>query len=469
MVIAMNSFLTLRLLTQKPYGLSSTPWLLAVSLAFALSCQAQITATWTGESGSDVFSDPQSWKDGVMPGPADTAVIAQPGEISIKLSGDASIAKLRLAEAGHNTEPDKVTFQLNGKRLTLLSIPAESDTDAWPIKMNASSQSSRTLAFEGGTLVVQGIWNGTFIGSNPAVLMFDKGTTIDCPGMVYVGADGFGEMYVMGGSKWISKGTNWAGATGHREDASGIVEISGPGSEFSAITEGGTSPVDQRTFYVSQLGSGMLRVVSGAKFACDIVNMGNGIMSEGAVSTIVVDGAGSEFIVSRLRVGGGCNTGEQPAVASGNAVFLVSKGGKARLESLEVFHREGAPPVSPAAGRVVIGGGTLTVASDSNGAVVEVAAGAEIEFRLGPTVKEALFTSTVEMKMAGAKLIVTPEPGFAARVGDTIPLISCPAVNGDFADLPENAVIEAEGWKFTVHYTGLRGSGLSLKVTQAKP
>jgi len=465
----MSIFLTALPAAQRRFGLNFKPCLLAALLGFALCSRAQTTATWTGESGSDVFSDPQSWKDGVMPGPADTAAIAQSGEISIRLTADASIAKLRLAEAGNNVEPDKVTFELNGKRLTLLSIPAESDTDAWPIKMSASSQSSRTLAFEGGTLVVQGIWNGTFIGSNPAVLMFDKGTTIDCPGMVYVGADGFGEMYVTGGSKWISKGTTWAGVTGHREDASGIVEISGPGSEFSAITEGDTSPVDQRTFYVSQLGSGMLRVVSGAKFACDIVNMGNGIMSEGAVSTIVVDGAGSEFIVSRLRVGGGCNTGEQPAVASGNAVFLVSNGGKVRLESLEVFRRDGAHPASPAAGRVVIGGGTLALASKSNEAVAGFEAGAEIEFRLGSVAKEAPFTSTGEMKIAGAKLIVTLEPGFTAKAGDTIPLISCLAVDGDFADLPENAVIEAAGWKFTVHYTGRGGSGLSLKVTQAKP
>jgi len=465
----MNVILKVLSAAQRHIALSFLPCLLAAALGFSFSCRAQTTATWTGESGSDVFSDPESWKDGVIPGPSDAAVITQPGEISIKLTADASIAKLLLTQDGHNIDPDKVTFQLNGKRLTLLSTPSETDPEAWPIKMNASSQSARTLAFEGGTLSLAGIWQATFIGSNPSILMFDKGTTVDCPGMVYIGAYGYGEMYVTGGSKWISKGRNWAGAAGHQEDASGIVEISGPGSEFSAITEEGTPPVERRTFYVSQLGNGLLRVVGGAKFACDIVNMGNGVMPEGAVSTIVVDGADSEFVVSNLRVGGGCNTGEQPAVPTGNAVFLVSNGAKVRLESLEVFRREGDAPVSPAAGRVVIGGGTLALSSNSKDAVAGFAAGAEIEFRLGSLAKTAPFTSTGEIKIAGAKLIVTPEPGFTARVGDTIPLISCQEVSGEFADLPENTVIDAAGWKFAVHYSAQSGSGLSLKVTQAKP
>ena len=93
--------------------------LLALAILFPLSGWAQKVVEFTGDSGTDEFSDPESWKDGKVPGPEDTATFSLLGSYTVTFTEDIEIARLRMADGGHSVEPDVVTLALEGQTLSL--------------------------------------------------------------------------------------------------------------------------------------------------------------------------------------------------------------------------------------------------------------------------------------------------------------------------------------------------------------
>ena len=441
---------------------------LAATFSFTLDLQAQKVISYTGEAGTDVFSDAGNWSDQTVPGPTDTALFSLSGELEITFKEDASIAMLRMQEAGEQTEPDKLTLRLGGKKLTLLAPPSEKSSDM-AIVLSASARAPRTLIFEGGSLEFLTFWQSTHRGEEPTVLIFDKGMSVNCPGMGYTAAYGQGETYLIGGSTWTSDGRSWAGVVAHSESATGVFEVSGTGSSFSAKTEPGTAPLDVRTFYVSTQGNGTLRVLDGASFICDVVNQGNGAMSADKLSLIIVDGANTVFAADRLNVGGGSNNLSTPAQPSGNAVFSVSNGAVARVGALKVFSREGSDAIPAAYGRVLIDGGTFEVGVETPKPLAEFAANSTLEFRLRNAKSEAPLRSEAELKIEGARLVLTLDPAFRAVVGDKIPLVASQIIEGTFKDLPEGAAIKVDAYSFALSYALDGANVIGLKVTGVNP
>jgi len=450
-----------------PFGKLCMVFCACLVVAISHQANAQRIASYTGEIGTDVFSEAGNWSEQLVPGPADTALFALSGQYAVSFKENAEVAKLRMIEAGHDIEPQKVTLELDGKTLTLLAPFGETSAEG-PLVLTPSSQAPRILIFEGGTLRFEGFWQATFTGPFPAVLIFDKGMKIEGPGMGYTGAYGSGETYLIGGSKWVSEGRSWAGVLGHAGDAHGLFVISGPGSSFQATTQEGTPPLDERIFYVSTSGTGMLRILDGATFECDVVNQGNGVMGEEAFSTVVVDGENSRFQADRLNVGGGSNNNANPAQPAGNALFCVSNGAVANVGALKVFAREASENLTQASGRVLIDGGKLNLGSDHPAPSAEFMPGSSLEFRLRKPTGEAPLSSEAELKIEGSTLVITLDPAFRPPVGTKIPLVSCQTVTGNFAGLPDASQIEVNGTTFTVSYNmdGANLIGLTVAATK---
>lgn len=445
--------------------------LLALAGLFPLSGMAQNVVEFTGDSGTDEFSDPESWQDEKVPGPEDTAKFSLQGNYTVTFTEDISVARLRMTEGDHSIEPDVVTLALEGRTLNLTAtLSPDTKTNEWPILLNPSSQASRTLKIENGTLNCNGIWTATTAGDFPAVFILDKGMKVHGSGMGYIGAYGPAEAYILGGSKWVSESSSWAGVLGHGAAGSGLLEISGKGSSFSALTDESVPKSDVRIFYVSTTGNGTLRVLDGGSFACDAVNMGNGSsgkMDAKAFSTILVDGPESTFATQILNVGAGSNNLLQPPIPSGNALLAVTNGGIAKIGSLRVFSEEAPEEGEPTFGRVLIAGGTLNLGVDSETLLSEFLPGSLLEVRLREIPKTAPINAPGELIIEGARFKVSLDPAFRAKVGDRIPLVDGEIVTGTFADLPEGSTITADGYTFTLSYESTKAATLGLKVTAA--
>ena len=438
---------------------------LAATACLPLPLTAQKVISYTGEAGTDIFSDTGNWSDQTVPGPADTALFSQSGEYLLTLKADASIAMIRMQEGDEQAGANSLTLRLDGKKLTMLAAPSEKSSEM-AIVLSASAQAPRTLIFEGGFLEFTNFWQATYRGEQPTVLIFDKGISVDCPGMGYTGAYGQGETYLIGGSKWISNGRGWAGVLGHTEGSSGLLEISGTGSSFSAKTELGTSPLDVRTFYVSTKGNGTLRVLDGASFVCDVVNQGNGVMDAEAFSLVVVDGTNSVFAADHLNVGGGSTHIVNPAQPAGNALFSISNGAVAKVGALKVFSRENSDGIPAAHGRVLIDGGTFDVGVETPEPLAEFAPNSTLEFRIRNAKGAAPLRSETELKIEGVRLVVTLDPAFRADVGDKISLVACQNINGKFKDLAEGSTIQADSYSFALSYNLDGKDVIGLKVTK---
>lgn len=440
---------------------------LALAVWFPLSGFAQNVVQFTGDSGTDEFSDPESWKDGKVPGPEDTAMFSLAGRSTVTFTEDIEIKNLLLTEGGNAVEPDEVTLALEGHTLKLLNT-AEAKLVDKPILLAASTQSSRTLKVENGTLICNGVWQATFKGDFPAVFILDKKTKVKGEAMGYIGQYGVGEAYILGGSQWVLEATSWAGVLGHSATSSGLLEISGKGSSFSALTDEGVPKSDIRIFFVSTQGSGTLRILDGGSFACDVVNMGNGSsgpMDPKAFSTILVDGTESTFATRILNVGGGANNAIQPSTPSGNALLAVTNGATANIGSLRVFSMETPEGNEPVCGRILIAGGTLNLGVDSETMLSEFLPGSLFEVRLREVPKAAGVKAPGELKIEGARFKLSLDPAFRAKVGDRIPLIDGEIITGTFADLPEGSTIQANGYAFTLSYQSTTAGTVGLKVT----
>jgi len=441
---------------------------LCLTVFLPIQLAAQKVIPYTGEAGTDIFSDAGNWADQIVPGPADTALFSLPGDYEITFKENTSIAMLRMQDGGEQSEPDKLILRLGGKKLALLA-PASEHSGEMAITLSASVQAPRILIFEGGSLEFCEFWQATHRGNFPTALIFDKGMSVECTGMGWTAVYGEAKTYLIGGSKWVSNGKGWAGVVGHTEGSNGLFEISGPGSSFSAKTETDTPPLDVRIFYVSTKGNGILRILDGASFACDVVNLGNGLKSIDTFSLVVVDGPDSVFSVDRLNVGGGSNNLPNPAEPTGNALFMVSNKAAAKVGALKVFSHDGADGIPAFHGRVLIDGGTFEVGGETPKPSAEFAPDSCLEFRLRGVPSEAPFRSETELKIEGANLVVTLDPAFRAAVGDPVPLVSCQIVEGTFKDLPEGAAIKIDAYSFSLSYALEGANVIGLKVTGVNP
>lgn len=445
--------------------------LLALAILVPLSSWAQNVVEFSGDSGTDEFSDPESWKGGKIPGPEDTALFSLPGSTKVTLTEDIEVARLKMTENDHAIEPNTVTLALEGGVLTLSGVLSpDAKTNQWPIVLNPSSQAARTLRIENGTLNFQGIWMSTLPGNFPSVFILDQGVTAQGKAMGYIGAYGLGEAYILGGSKWVVESNSSIGALGHSETGGGLLEISGKGSSFTALTDEDVAKADRCTLFVSTKGSGTLRILDGGSFACDAVNMGNGSsgkMDAKAFSTVLVDGAESTFATQILNVGAGSNNLLQPPIPSGNALLAVTNGGIANIGSLHVFSVEAKEGTDPAFGRVLVAGGTLNLGVASETMLSAFLPGSLLEVRLREVPKTAPINAPGELIIEGASFKVSLDPAFRAKVGDLIPLVDGEIITGTFADLPEGSTITADGYTFTLTYGSTKAAGLGLKVTAA--
>lgn len=388
------------------------------------------------------------------------------GSNKVTLTENAEVARIRMTEGGVAVEPDHLTLALEGHTLKLTATLSESaKAEDWSIVVNASSGAARTLRIENGTLDCNGIWLSTYPGDFPAVFILDQGMKVQGNGMGYVGAYGPGEVYILGGSQWVSASTSWAGVLGLTQGGSGLLEISGKGSTFSALTDEGVPKLDTRIFIVGASKSGTLRVLDGGSFACDAVMVGKEKMAPKAYATVLVDGAGSTFAAKILNVGAGANNVLQPVIPSGNALLAVTNGAIANLGALRVFCSEIPEDGEPVFGRVLIAGGTLNLGVESETMLSEFLPGSLLEVRLREVPKAAGVNAPGELRIESARFQLALDPIFSAKVGDHIPLIDGEIITGTFADLPEGSAIQANGYSFALSYESTTAGTVGLKVT----
>jgi len=450
----------------KSYGLILLVFLWMGGICFLHSVEAEQVIHYTGDAGTDVFSDPGNWEGEVVPGAEDTAVFALSDAYEIKIREDATINRLRLHDAGNQSAgPDRLTLDLGQNTLSILSEKNETDRDSYALFFSASSQIPRILVFNGGTIRMHSFNQSTFHGTFSTAMIFKNKAKLECSGMGYVGAYGSGALYLLDGSQWDGQGgKSWVCVLGLAKDAYGLMEVSGEGSSFSARNLESSSKPDLRSFFVSAQGTGELRVLNGATFECDVVNMGNGQNGQSASATVIVDGEKSKFTVDYLHVGGGSNNVANPAQASGPALFYVSNGAEANVARLKVLaYDAGASLV----GKVVIHGGALNIGTESVDCSAEFSPGSQLEFQLNEVPKQAPVTTLCPIEIKDAHLTIVPEASFKASVGTKIPLIAGEGVNGTFSSLPEGAEIQGGGYTFVIHYGVPNGEvGLTVKAVK---
>lgn len=206
----------------------------------------------------------------------------------------------------------------------------------------------------GGKLTDFGGFIGNLPGSQGTVTVSGAGSIWTNTGTIVVGGQGAGTLTIQDGGTVNSGG---GGSVGLSAGSTGIVTVTGSGSNWTNRTGGGLN--------IGSLGTGALLITNGGMVINDTAFTANVGNASGSQGTVAVTGAGSTWSnssgVNIGNLGTGTLTIAEGGVVNGPVVIAADTRG---IGTLNVGAGAGSPAAAPGtlnAQRVIFGAGTGTI------------------------------------------------------------------------------------------------------------
>ncbi len=287
---------------------------------------------------------------------------------------------------------------------------------------------------------------GRFGGSIGRMEISDSNSGWDyrSSGILEVGSDGTGELYIAGGGGLFGGD----GIIGTHSEGIGSVSVSGPDSSWRSVPTGFG---DLSSITVGSTGEGTLNIADGG-----FVSSGVGIVDEfaGGSGTVTVDGADSRWLAQGWIVIG----------AVGDGTLLLTNGG--RVEAPEIFAAGELSGDGVIVGKLV---NSSLVSPGTSAGVLRIegefkaAETASLKIELGGTERGTQYDAldvTLDATLGGT-LNVTLINGFTPVAGHSFHLLDAASISGSFSTLNLPALADGLAWNTSqLHSTGTLYIGL---------